>query len=168
LGFGLAPSRFSDPEVTLAPPDRFGVVYLGSNVKVCFAEAILRDRGIGHAACFPIELDELTQWTCAEIVVDRKLRLADLRNDNMLRMRMPTDTVRAKSHVLGQAWSRAIWLHNDTPDGIIYDSRLNIETNVAIYDRALPKLTAKASGPLMSRRDEMAAIMTEFDLAIIP
>ncbi len=43
LGYGFGPSRFSDPKTMLVPPDRFGVVYLGSSVKVCFAEAILRD-----------------------------------------------------------------------------------------------------------------------------
>ncbi|MFN5714722.1 MAG: RES domain-containing protein, partial [Bradyrhizobium sp.] len=45
LGYGFGPSRFSDPETGLVPPERFGVVYLGSSVKVCFVEAILRDRG---------------------------------------------------------------------------------------------------------------------------
>lgn len=46
LWFG--PSRFSDPETTLVPPERFGVVYFGSSIKVCFVEVILRDRGVAR------------------------------------------------------------------------------------------------------------------------
>jgi len=66
-----------------------------------------------------------------------------LRSDNMLRMRIPTDAARAASHELGQKWSRAylgyglqpvrlcsLWLHDEKPDGIIYDSRFHGETNV--------------------------------------
>ena len=33
-----------------------------------------------------------------------------------------------------------VYEHPDTPDGIIYPSRLNGEANLAIYDRAAPKL----------------------------
>ncbi|WP_432445039.1 hypothetical protein [Rhizobium rosettiformans] len=38
----------------MTPPDRFGVVYFGSSIKVCFAEAILRERAIGSRGNFPI------------------------------------------------------------------------------------------------------------------
>ena len=43
LGYGMGPSRFSDPR---RRPDhgRFGVLYLGASLKVCFVEAVLRDR----------------------------------------------------------------------------------------------------------------------------
>jgi hypothetical protein len=43
LGFGFSPSRFSDPRVALPEKDRFGVIYFGSSLKVCFLERILRD-----------------------------------------------------------------------------------------------------------------------------
>jgi hypothetical protein len=57
----------------------------------------------------------------------------------MLWMRVPTDAARAASHELGQQWSRALWLHDEKPDGIIYDSRLNGETNIVAFDRAIKK-----------------------------
>ena len=53
LGFSYGPSRFSDPRTDLIPPKRYGVVYFGSTVKVCFAEAILRDRGVGRLQAPP-------------------------------------------------------------------------------------------------------------------
>jgi hypothetical protein len=79
LGYGFGPSRFSDPKTMLVPPDRFGVVYLGSSVKVCFAEAILRDRGVRRVKAFPLEWAELERWTCAELRTATALRLVDLR-----------------------------------------------------------------------------------------
>ena len=42
LSFGKNPTRFSDPRKRI-PANRFGVLYLGSSLKVCFVETILRD-----------------------------------------------------------------------------------------------------------------------------
>lgn len=151
----------------MLPPDRFGVVYFGSSIKVSFAEAILRERAIGAVGAFPIELVELQGAVCAEVEVNRPLQLADLRSDGMLRMRIPTDAARAASHQLGQHWSRALWLHDEKPDGIIYDSRLNGETNIAIFDRALVKFAVKSAGPLMDRRTELAGVLRDLDVAIV-
>jgi hypothetical protein len=167
LGYGFNPSRFSDPELNLASPARFGVVYLGSNVKVCFLEAILRDRGVGRTQAFPIEWAELEEWTCAELRIEHTLRLVDLRGDGLVRMGIPTDVARASSQELGRRWSRAFWSHNAKPDGIIYDSRLNGETNIAVYDRALAKITSKATPRLIDCRSELAKIIIDFDLAIV-
>lgn len=167
LGFGFASSRFSDPQSLLSTSGRFGVIYFGKSLKVCFAEAILRERGVGGGPSFPIELKELQDMNSADIEVAEPLRLVDFRKDGMLRMRIPTDTARAASHDLGQAWSRAIWLHGEKPDGIIYESRLNGETNIAVFDRGLSKIVVKSVVPLLDRRAEMAQIFTDFDLSIV-
>lgn len=75
--------------------------------------------------------------SCASVSTTQPVRLVDLRSDGMLRMRIPTDGARAASHELGQRWSRALWLHDERPDGIIYDSRLNGETNIVLFDARL-------------------------------
>lgn len=167
LGYGFGPSRFSDPETSLTPPARFAVVYFGSSVKVCFAETILRDRGVGRIESFPLEWAELENWTCAELRVNETLRLVDLRGDHLVRMGVPTDVARARSPDLGRLWSRAFWSHDEKPDGIVYDSRLNGETNIAIYDRALAKFSAVATPELVACRSELAGIIVDFDLAIV-
>lgn len=46
VGFGKNASRFSDPR-RCKPENRFGVLYLGSSLKVCFVETILRDKRDG-------------------------------------------------------------------------------------------------------------------------
>jgi hypothetical protein len=167
LGYGFGSSRFSDPEAALSPPDRFGIVFFGSSIKVCFAEAILRERAIGSKGSFPIGISELQEVCCASVEINQPLLLADLRSDGMLRMRIPTDAARAASHELGKQWSRALWLHHEKPDGIIYDSRLNGETNIALFDRALTKLTVKFAQPLLDFRDEMAQVLDDFSLEIV-
>lgn len=151
----------------MALADRFSVVYFGSSMKVCFAEAILRDAGVGTSGLIPFELAELTCYACAEVDVATELYLADLRGDGLLQLRMPTDAARAREHRLGQLWSRAIWLNEARPDGIVYESRLNGETNIAIYDRALSKLRVNNVRPMVERRDEMAGIIDDFELAIV-
>jgi len=62
---------------------------------------------------------------------------------------------------------RAFWLHDERPDGIIYDSRLNGETNIVLFDRALTKLRVTAAGPLLDFRNEVAQILDDFAIAIV-
>jgi len=64
-------------------------------VKVCFLEAILRDRGVGRTRAFPIEWAKLEMWTCGELRIDAALRVVDLRGDGLVRMGIPTDVARA-------------------------------------------------------------------------
>lgn len=166
LGFGYGPSRFSDPMTSLVPPARFGIAYFGSTVKVCFAEAVLRDRGTGRVNALPIEWVEFESWTCAKLRVGKRLNLVDLRGDGLIRMGIPSDVARAQSQKLARIWSRALWQHETRPDGIIYPSRLNGETNIAVFDRALAKLHPVESKVLVDYPSELARIITDFDLAI--
>ena len=52
LGFAKGRSRFSDPRRRV-DANRFGVLYLGSSLKVCFLEAILRDDRDGVVGTLP-------------------------------------------------------------------------------------------------------------------
>lgn len=167
LGYGFASSRFSDPATALQPPYRFGVVYLGSSVKVSFAETILRDRGDGRLNDFAIEWAQLEEWTCGQLVTSAPLNLVDMRGDGLIRMGIPTDVARARSHELSQKWSRALWSHDQRPDGIAYESRLNGETNIVVYDRALHKLSPTGTPRLVDCRAELAQILRDFALAIV-
>lgn len=165
LGFGRGASRFSDGRTGTLDPDRFGVVYLGSTLKVCFLETVLRDRGNGRLGDWLVEVAELESWSCAEIAVTAPLRLVELRGDAPARMGIPSDALRASSHGLGQRWSAALRSHDERPDGLIYSSRLNEDTNVVVYDRALPKLKATATPRLLECRSELADVLRGSRLA---
>jgi len=71
LGFGFSPSRFSDPRVALPEKDRFGIIYFGSSLKVCFLERVLRDLRNARLGDVPIPYAELEQLMCAELTNDR-------------------------------------------------------------------------------------------------
>lgn len=165
LGFGKTPSRFSDPR-ELGQDDRFGVLYLGSTLKVCFLEAILRDQRNGSIGDFPLEEAELRARNVAEISATRSLNLVDLRADGPVRMGIPSDVARGSVQTLARAWALAIYQHPVAAHGIVYQSRLNGEDNLAVFDRALPSLRAAKVEPLMEARD-LASVLNDLKVAIL-
>lgn len=165
LGVGKARSRFSDPRRRV-PDHRFGVLYLGSSLRVCFLEALLRDERDGVVGDWPMEETELDTRQVADIEVNAPLTLLDLRDGHPVRMGVPSNVVRGANHALARRWSVAFHDHPDQVDGLIYPSRLNGETNLAIYDRAIPKLTAAGVTPLRRARG-LPGVLDEFEVALV-
>jgi hypothetical protein len=93
-GYGKTPSRFSDPRRRIAA-NRFGVLYLGETVKVCFLEAILRDQRDGVIGDLPIAEDEIHARRYAEIETIAPLQMVDLCDDHPVVMGVPTDVAKA-------------------------------------------------------------------------
>ncbi|WP_282595314.1 RES family NAD+ phosphorylase [Mesorhizobium mediterraneum] len=113
----------------------------------------------------PIDEVELTQRRYAEIVTTANLRLVDLRGDNAVRTGVPTDVVRAQRQNLARRWSLAFHEHPSRPDGIIYPSRLNGATNLAIYDRSTPKLQPKRVVTLLGA-PVLAQVLDDFRVSL--
>ena len=106
LGFGKTRSRFSDPRRRISS-HRFGVIYLGETLKVCFLEAVLRDSRNGAVGDYPMDERELHVRCYAEIEITAPLSLVDLRGEGAIRMGVPSDVARASRQSLGRAWSLA-------------------------------------------------------------
>lgn len=149
LGFGKTPSRFSDPR-SHPPESRFGVVYLGDSLEVCFLEAVLRDQRDGLIGDLPIAESELLSRQYAKIDAAKPMRMVDLRGNGSIRLGVPADVAKATDQELARVWSVAFHDHPEEPDGIIYPSRLNGRTNMAVYDRAVPKLVVRQVTPLIA------------------
>jgi hypothetical protein len=165
LGFGKTPSRFSDPRRRIER-NRFGVLYLGESLKVCFLEAVLRDQRNGAVGDFLLSEHELRARRYAEIAIARELTLVDFRGDGAIRMGVPSDVVRGSQQSLSRWWSVAFHEHPQKPDSIIYPSRLNAETSLAIYDRAIAKLAVTRVTPLIAARG-LANILTDLRVALV-
>lgn len=161
---GKAPSRFSDPRKR-KDENRFGVLYLGESFSVCFLEALIRDRKDGKIGSLLIGEDELRDRLFSEVSVTQALKLVDLRGTNAIKMGVPSDVHRGSRHGVSRLWSLAFHEHSESVDGIIYSSRLNGETNIAVYDRSLGRLKAKQVRPLLSV-SELAAVLDEMQIAI--
>ena len=165
LGFGKTPSRFSDPRRRIER-NRFAVLYLGESLKLCFLEAVLRDQRNGAVGDFLLSEHELRARRYAEIGIARELTLVDLRGDAAIRMGVPSDVVHGSQQSLSRWWSVAFHEHPQKPDGIIYPSRLNAETSLAIYDRAIAKLAVTRVTPLIAARG-LANILTDLRVALV-
>jgi hypothetical protein len=160
----------TEPVQRPAPKDagnRFGVLYLGESLKVCFLEAVLRDLRNGAIGDFPLSENELHIRNYVDLEIASELRLIDLRGDAAIRMGVPSDVARASRQSLGRAWSVAFHEHPSKPDGIIYPSRLNAETNLAIYDRAISKLAARRVTKLIDAKG-LAAVLNDLKVALVP
>jgi len=164
LGYGKTPSRFSDPR-RRKEGNRFGVVYLGASLHVCFIETILRDQRDGAVGDFPIDERELRTRHYAEIEVTVPLSLVDLRGNGRIRMGVPSDVAGGSRQTLARAWSLAFHNHPAAPDGVIYPSRLNAETSLAIYDRAITKLTVARTTELINVSG-LAQVLNNLNVAL--
>lgn len=164
LGFGFSASRFSDPGKGAKP--RFGVYYVGQTFEVAFLETIIRDRKNGIAGQLILSEADLHDYVHVQVTVDRDLSLVDLRGGNPVALGLPTDAVRARSHQLGQRASCAVYNRPERFDGIWYPSRLNGDDNLAVYDRAVPKLSA---GPRRRLIDcaEIVPILGAYNIALV-
>jgi len=115
LGYSNVPSRFSDPRRRVLK-NRFGVLYLGETLKVCFIEAVLRDRRNGVVGDYVIGEGELRSRRYARIEPMLPLHLVDLRGDGCVRMGIPTDVPRRANQALARRWSLAFYQHPSQPD----------------------------------------------------
>lgn len=165
LGFGKNPSRFSDPRHRAAA-NRFGVLYLGSSLKLCFLETMLRDDRDGIVGQIAIAESELDDRRYSEIRVCQELHLLDLTGDGPVRMGIPSDVARGRRQALARKWSVAFYEHPEQPDGIVYPSRLNGETNLAIYGRAVGKLELLGEQDL-KRAAGLHAVLDDFLVALL-
>jgi RES domain len=84
LALSKTPSRFSDPRRRVLK-NRFGVLYLGNTLKVCFLEAILRDQRNGIIGDYGIGEIELRSRRYVLIEPTSRLHLVDLRGDGFAR-----------------------------------------------------------------------------------
>lgn len=165
LGYGKIGSRYSDPR-RRRPENRFGVLYLGSSLKVCFVETLVRDLRDGRTDDLPVAESELAGRHYADVVVETPLTLLDLRADGMIRMGIPSDVLHESRHSLSRKWSVAFQDHPAGVDGLIYPSRLNGEVNLAIYGRATGKLRSPAHRPLLSAPG-LAGVLDTFKVALV-
>ncbi len=140
---------------------------MGETLRVCFLEAVLRDKRNGTVGDYPMDEIELRSRRIAVVEVVKPLAMVDLRGDGGVRMGVPSDVSRASDQRLARTWSAAFHDHPARPDGVVYSSRLNGQTNLAVYDRAIPKLRVADTTPLIDA-PELPEVLDELLVALIP
>ncbi len=140
--------------------------YAGATFEVAFLETIVRDSKNQNPGTLLIASNDLENYVHTEITLRETLDLVDLRAGNAITMGIPTDAVHARSHRQGRRTSLALYTHRERPDGICYPSRLNQDDNIAVYDRAVHKLSA---GPrrTLNQCPELAPVLDRYRIAIV-
>jgi hypothetical protein len=148
--------RFDDPAC------QFGVCYLGTTLEVCFAETFLRDPPVRIVA-----LRDLAMRSVATVEVQRDLQLVALRGSKLARLGVTSEVATGSDYTLSQLWSRALWEHNDAPDGILYRPRHDASAFcVAIYDRAKDALGVVQEHSLVEDPQKLAKLLRRYALGL--
>lgn len=158
LGMGYGKTRFASPR------NKFKLIYLASSPKTALAETIIRDRFQGKAHRRLAE-EEFRDRSITEVTALAKVQLLDIRGGGASLLNVPTDATSAKNQAAGRAFSQRIY-DETSFDGLIYRSRLTGEDCVAIYDRAVAKLSAIPAIALGALTALPAAI-TELHIQVI-
>ena len=163
MGFGLvlAPADRRFTASTILPAD-FGVCYLGTTLEVCFAETFLRDPPVRIVA-----IRDLAMRSVATVEVERDLQLVALRGSKLARLGVTAEVATGSDYTLSQLWSRALWEHNDAPDGILYRPRHDDSAFcVAIYDRAKDALGVVQEHSLVEDPQTLAKLLRRYALGL--
>jgi hypothetical protein len=102
----------------------------------------------------------------AEIETTADLSLVDMRDDHAIRMGVPTDVVKSTRQSLARSWALSFYEHQSLPDGIIYPSRLNGHTNIAVFGRAVSKLAPARVVPLIGAQG-LAAVIDDLRVSLV-
>jgi hypothetical protein len=148
--------RFDDPQ------NQYGVLYASADLDGAFSETF--------AGVSSLSVSSLTVNGWSVIESRRALRLCDLREHGLARIgadgRLCTGSRRD-----AQAWSRQLWRHPATIDGICYPARTDLsKTSVAIFDRAKDDITASSRGTFLDPQNRQAAaqLLDRYGIALIP
>jgi hypothetical protein len=161
LWFGPAPGRpaihrFDDPAGS------FGVCYLGTNLDVCFAETFLRNPPVRIVA-----LDDLAGRSVSTFEVRRQLRLVPVCGLNLARLGVTAELASGSDYAVSQEWSRVLWEHKESPDGILYRSRHDDSAFcIALYNRAKDALVLVENHSLTEDPQRLARLLRRYGVGL--
>ncbi len=149
--------RFDDPQGV------FGVLYGSTTADAAFAEVFLRKLASMSVAQVDLESRALTTFN------GRPLKCVELTGSGLRRLSCDNRISTEKPYRTTHLWSRALFLHPEQPDGLVYRSRHNPRFRcLALFDRCDAKLTDVRSEPLMDppRRAWCSVQLDRYDLAM--
>jgi hypothetical protein len=159
LGMGYGKTRFSSPK------DRFKLLYLAEDSQTSLAETLIRDRFQGANVRQMAEA-EIYALSIAVVGNPQPLNLIDLRGRGPTVLGVPTDTVLGRAQAAGRAFSQRLYDQTDL-DGIAYHSRLTRRDCVAVYDRAVSKLSAPGAALELERLGSLTADLAALNVRLI-
>jgi hypothetical protein len=130
--------RFDDPQGV------FGVLYASTTADAAFAEVFLRKLALMSVAQVDLQSRAVSTFGT------KPLRCVELTGSGLRKLSCDNRISTEKPYQTTHLWSRALFLHPQQPDGLVYRSRHNPRFRcLALFDRCDPKLTDVRSEPLM-------------------
>jgi hypothetical protein len=156
-----SPSRFCDGTIGYA------VLYAALSFDTCIAETLFRDRFVRRTHR-ELPLAAILMRAHARVATqpDEELLMLDLRDSGCLDIGAPTDAARARHFAAGQALARSIYTEHPDVDGVVYDSRLTGNDCIAVFDRAIPKLTVLDACALMDH-PQLPALLEQAGIQLV-
>ena len=152
-----ASERFDDPL------KRYGVLYVSTQPEAAFAEVFLRALSL-----MVVDEVDLRARSLAAFAAN-SLRCVDLTGSGLRKLSCDNRISTEKPYATVGLWSRALYIHPQQPDGIIYRSRHNPRFRcLALFDRCAAKLSAGSSEELMgvTRRAWTADQLVRYALSL--
>jgi hypothetical protein len=150
-----------------APEGEYGVLYAAEDAFGAFIEVYGRDPVLNLVA----ETD-LRGRVLSELAVEGGLRLVNLTGPGAARIGA-TGAISTDPHELVRPWSRAIYEHPSSPEGIYYRLKHDLDRKgVAILDREgiVGAVRSEGRGTLMDPDNSglLGEILEEYDFGLIP
>jgi hypothetical protein len=152
-----ASERFDDPL------KRHGVLYVSAQPEAAFAEVFLRTLSLMVVDEVDLRARSLTSLAA------NSLRCVDLTGSGLRKLSCDNRISTEKPCTTVGLWSRALYIHPQHPDGLIYRNRHNPRFRcLALFDRCAAKLSAGSSEELMgvTRRAWTADQLVRYDLSV--
>ena len=149
--------RFDDPQGV------FGVLFGSTTAEAAFAEVFLRKLASRSVAQVDLQSRAVSTFKA------RPLKCVEFTGSGLRKLSCDNRISTEKPYRTTHLWSRALFLHPEQPDGLVYRSRHNPRFRcLALFDRCDTKLTDVRSEPLMDlpRRAWCSVQLERYDLSM--
>lgn len=161
LWFGPKPdrpplNRFDDPQ------GEFHICYLAASPEIAFAETFLRNPPVHILSLTDLEERRLTVIEAAS-----ELHLVRMHGTGLSQLGVTAEVSSGADYRHSQPWSRAIWMHRDQPNGILYRPRHDDSALcAAVYDRAQSRLAVGTGAVLTKDSRALAKLLGRYRLGV--
>ena len=152
------PSRFSDPQ------SRYSMLYATQSLRCAVWESLLRGRFTRRPRRI-LKAEDAEARAVITLHAVEPMVLVDLRDDGPVRIGAPTAVTHDADHRAGQSLSAATYAHVPEADGFLYPSRFTGDTCVAVFDRAIDKLTVRNVTALV-QHPQFADVLIEYGITL--
>ena len=147
-----------------APDGSFQTCFLGLSEEAAFAEGVVH----GPVPTQIVSRTTIESRAIAEIEVVEPIVVVPLYGRWLMRLGATASVTHGDDYALSQPWGKAIHVHPQGVDGILYTSRHDETTfSLALFDRARHKVAAGTSRPLSASDLRTLRLLDRYGLGLV-